>query len=110
MMLVFCEKQEKQRNLYGVSYDEGEIVQLYFDNGNSYPVGECTIDTRREIVWIEHDGSDKCPVDKDDLIVADVSGQDFNFDYYTYQARGIRWPDVKRYRVIEKAQPSQNDR
>jgi len=94
-MLVNRDATTKYRRFVG-AFSKGEVNDEF---GISRKEEECSIDTRRPIVWIAHDGSGVSPVnDKDIVVVCNPS-----YNYITDEARNIAWTIIEKYRVLEKA-------
>jgi len=90
-----------EHNFYCID-NKGKLVT---DSGLRTIANRCTIDTRREIVWIEHDGSDLCPVDNWDIVVVrTLQVEEAMKSHYVDHAVDVKWNMIKKYRVIEKAQ------
>ena len=71
---------------------------IHDDRGGYMHHAHCNIDTRREITWIEHDGSEILPVLRNDMVLIETDDNKLRLR----RARLIQWQQVARYRVIKQ--------
>lgn len=77
---------------------DDETGFVHDDRGGYMHQAYCEIDTRREITWIDHNGSDEMPVERNDMVLLEL----FNGKLRLRRARLVDWDQVARYRVIRQ--------
>ncbi len=82
---------------YFVRLDK-ETGFVFDDRGGFMHQNFCTIDTRREITWIKHNGSVVCPVEPGDIVIIEHAGGRMTIR----QAAIVNWVTVERYRVLKQ--------
>ena len=77
---------------------DDETGFIHDDRGGYMHQTHCDIDTRREITWIDHDGTDVMPVLRNDMVLMETTDNKLRLR----RARLIDWNVVARYRVIKQ--------
>lgn len=77
---------------------DDETGFVHDDRGGYMHQTNCDIDTRREITWIEHNGSQEMPIHRNDMVLLET----FDNKLRLRRARLVEWGVVARYRVIRQ--------
>lgn len=77
---------------------DDETGFVHDDRGGYMHHDHCNIDARREITWIEHDGSENMPVMRNDMVLMETLDNKLRLR----RARLIDWNKVARFRVIQQ--------
>ena len=77
---------------------EKETGLIYDDRGGYIHQNYCYIENRREVTWIQHDQSTKCPTVARDLVLV----ESLNGEIHLTSAYLVIWSSIRRYRVVRQ--------